>query len=142
VVFGFRLVVFGLRLVWSSFGERHGSAPPEADRRVVEPGKVRKFAHFAGAVVALVLALVLAGVSAKLNEGEPTVDAFYDAPSDVPPEPGALLRSEEFTRTIPDDAEAWRILYTTTRADGVPALASGIVVVPAERGDGPMPVIA
>ncbi|MEN9647084.1 MAG: hypothetical protein RL238_3753 [Actinomycetota bacterium] len=139
VVFGFRLVMFGLRLAWSSFRDRHGDVPAEEDR---PKGKVRKFAHFVGTVVALAVALSLAGVSAKLHEGEPVVDAFYDAPSDVPNEPGVLLRSEEFTRTIPDDAQAWRILYTTTRADGVPALASALVVVPVDRPSGPMPVIA
>jgi uncharacterized membrane protein HdeD (DUF308 family)/alpha-beta hydrolase superfamily lysophospholipase len=139
VVFGFRLVMFGLRLAWSSYRDRAGDVPAEADR---PRGKVRKFAHFSGTVVALIVALVLAGVSAKLNEGEPVVDAFYDSPSDIPNEPGVLVRSEEFTRTIPDGAQAWRILYTTTRADGVPALASALVVVPAERASGPLPVIA
>jgi uncharacterized membrane protein HdeD (DUF308 family)/alpha-beta hydrolase superfamily lysophospholipase len=139
VVFGFRLVMFGFRLAWSSYRDRAGVAPAEADR---PRGKVRKFAHFSGTVVALIVALALAGVSARLNEGEPVVDAFYDSPSDIPNQPGVLLRSEEFTRTIPDDAEAWRILYTTTRADGVPALASALVVVPAERASGPLPVIA
>jgi uncharacterized membrane protein HdeD (DUF308 family)/alpha-beta hydrolase superfamily lysophospholipase len=139
VVFGFRLVMFGLRLAWSSYRDRAGDVPAEADR---PRGKVRKFAHFSGTVVALIVALALAGVSARLNEGEPVVDAFYDSPSDIPNEPGVLLRSEEFTRTIPDGAQAWRILYTTTRADGVPALASALVVVPAERASGPLPVIA
>jgi uncharacterized membrane protein HdeD (DUF308 family)/alpha-beta hydrolase superfamily lysophospholipase len=139
VVFGFRLVMFGLRLAWSSYRDRAGDVPAEADR---PRGKVRKFAHFIGTVVALAVALALAGVSAKLNEGEPVVDAFYDSPSDIPNEPGVLLRSEEFTRTIPDGAQAWRILYTTTRADGIPALASALVVVPAERTSGPLPVIA
>jgi uncharacterized membrane protein HdeD (DUF308 family)/alpha-beta hydrolase superfamily lysophospholipase len=139
VVFGFRLVLFGLRLAWSSFRDRHDAAEVEVART---RGRVRRFAHLAGTVVALVVALGLAGISAQLNAGEPVVDAFYDTPDDVPSEAGRLLRSETFSRTIPDGAEAWRILYTTTREDGVAAVASALVVVPAGRGDDPLPVIA
>jgi uncharacterized membrane protein HdeD (DUF308 family)/alpha-beta hydrolase superfamily lysophospholipase len=128
VVFGARLVLFGLRLAWSAWRQSSSSLRPST--------------HLVGAVAALVVALALAGVSVRINGAEPVVDAFYDTPDDMPAEPGALLRQEEFTRRIPDGARAWRILYTTTRADGVPALASGIVVVPAEVGAEPPPVIA
>ena len=43
-----------------------------------------------------------------------------------------LLRhsAEPFTREVPDDAQAWRILYTTTGVDGLVRVASGLVVVP------------
>jgi uncharacterized membrane protein HdeD (DUF308 family)/alpha-beta hydrolase superfamily lysophospholipase len=145
VVFGARLVLFGLRLAWSSFRDRGAEADRAADRAAVAPappGRIRRIGHVAGAVIALVVALLLAGVSSRLNEGEPVVDAFYDTPDEVPADPGTLLRTEDFTRTIPADAQAWRILYTTTRADGVPALASAIVVAPREPADGPLPVIA
>jgi acetyl esterase/lipase len=70
------------------------------------------------------------------------VDAFYDAPDDVPGEPGVLLRAEPFERGVPDGARAWRILYTTTRDEGQPALASGLVVAPAEQAADPHPVVA
>jgi pimeloyl-ACP methyl ester carboxylesterase len=96
----------------------------------------------AGAVGSLVVALLLAGVSSRLNAGEPAVDAFYDTPDEVPADPGQLLRVEPFTRTIPDDARAWRILYTTTRADGVPAVATALVVEPRAPSSEPRPVIA
>jgi pimeloyl-ACP methyl ester carboxylesterase len=68
------------------------------------------------------------------------VDAFYTAPRNVPAEPGTLIRSEPFTRDVPADARAWRILYTTTRGDGARTVASGIVVVP-KAGAGDWPVI-
>ncbi len=140
VVFGFRLVQFGVRLAWSSFRDRDGERQPEEapGRR----GRVRRFGHLVGTVASLALALLLAGVSAGLNAGEPVVDAFYDTPDDVPDEPGRLLDAEAFDRTIPDDAQAWRILYTTTRADGEPAVASALVVVPRAAPTGPLPVIA
>jgi uncharacterized membrane protein HdeD (DUF308 family)/alpha-beta hydrolase superfamily lysophospholipase len=140
VVFGARLVLVGLRLAWSAVRERSGkgsvAAAPE------ESSRLRRFGHLLGAVVALVVAVMLAGVSAGLNRGEPVVDAFYDTPDEVPPVPGEILRIEPFTRTIPDDAQAWRILYTTTRADGVAAVASALVVAPREPADVPRPVIA
>lgn len=143
VVFGARLVLYGLRLAWSSVRDRRdGSTGTRAAAAPPPRGRVRRLGHVAATVVALVVALALASASATLNDGEPIVDAFYDTPDDVPAEPGALLRSENFTRTIPDDAEAWRILYTTTRADGVPAVASAIVVAPKAPAAEPRPVIA
>jgi uncharacterized membrane protein HdeD (DUF308 family) len=139
VVFGARLVLAGLRLAWSSYRNRDGGR----DAADVRPrGKVRRFAHVVGTTVALVLALLLAGVSAKINTAEPVVDAFYDTPDEVPAEPGQLLSVEEFDRAIPDQAQAWRILYTTTRDEGQPAVASAIVVVPRQRSTQPPAVIA
>jgi uncharacterized membrane protein HdeD (DUF308 family)/alpha-beta hydrolase superfamily lysophospholipase len=140
IVFGARLVLFGLRLAWSAVRDTDGV--PSSRREPSEPGRIRRVGHVLGAVIALAVALVLAGVSSRLNEGEPVVDAFYDRPDEVPDEPGQLLRAEEFTRTIPADARARRILYTTTRADGVPAVASALVVEPVESADAPRPVIA
>lgn len=54
----------------------------------------------------------------------------------------ALLRTEPMSRAISAGAQAWRLLYTTTRADGVPALASALVVAPKNLPAGPRPVIA
>ena len=53
-----------------------------------------------------------------------------------------LLRVDAFTREIPPGARGWRILYTTTRADNSPAIASAIVVAPEQRRSGAHPVIA
>lgn len=79
-------------------------------------------------------------VSVRLNAtAEP--DAFYDAPASVPAEPGNLVRSEPFERGVPDGARGWRILYTTERADGTPALSSGLVVVPNDAGR-PAPLVS
>ena len=127
VVFGSRLVLVGLRSAWRAFRGPDGGHGPARDRPV---GRLRRAGNLAVSALSLVLALALAGVSWWINADEPVLDAFYDTPDDVPAEPGVLLRSEPFTRAIPDGARAWRILYTTTGADGVPVVASGIVVVP------------
>jgi pimeloyl-ACP methyl ester carboxylesterase len=92
--------------------------------------------------MALCFALLTSGVVAYINGHSPFADSFYDPPDNVPAAPGQLIRSEPFTRDVPEGAVAWRILYTTTRNDGVPAVASGIVVVPDQAGTEPLPVIA
>ncbi|MHA6769840.1 lipase family protein [Sphingobium ummariense] len=72
----------------------------------------------------------------------PRPDAFYDPPAYVRAAPGTLLRSEAFTRGVPAEARAWRILYATTRTNGSPAVASAIVMTSARPSPGRHPVIA
>jgi uncharacterized membrane protein HdeD (DUF308 family) len=96
----------------------------------------------AGAAAAVVFALGLVAVSAALHHAAPTPGAFYTAPATVPDRPGALVRSERYTKGVPSDLRVWRILYTTTRNAGVPALSSGIVVASDHLPPGPRPVIA
>ncbi|MFF2833539.1 lipase family protein [Cellulosimicrobium cellulans] len=151
VVFGVRVVILGVRLLVA--GVRRSRTHAEAARAVApgstsaapDPSEPRRHGRVAlvGAVLAVVAAGALAAVSVGLHRAAPQVDAFYDPPASVPDEPGRLVRAEPFTRQIPDGATAWRILYTTTRDEGEPAVASGIVVVPdALRDDAAPPVIA
>lgn len=95
-----------------------------------------------GAAAAVVLALGLLAMSAAIHSGAPTVDAFYTPPPGVPSQPGSLLRSAPFTRTVPAGAQAWRILYTTTRSDGSRTVASAIVLASTHLPAGPRPIIA
>jgi uncharacterized membrane protein HdeD (DUF308 family)/alpha-beta hydrolase superfamily lysophospholipase len=140
VVFGARLVWAGLRAAWEAFRTREGhTVEPE---QPAPRGRIRRASRVVGMLAVLVLALALAGVSARLNKGEPVVDAFYDAPESVPDQPGQLLQVEPFTKGIPDTAEAWRILYTTTRADDRPAVASGLVIVPKGGAAEARPIVA
>lgn len=137
VVLGVRLALFGIELVVT--GIRHARGR-KADAAAL-PGRARGggWVRTTGAVLALVGCTALLLVSLALD-GTTRADAFYDAPAEVPAEPGQLLRSEPFERSIPAGAQAWRILYTTTDHVGEPALASGLVVQPA--GDESHPVIA
>jgi alpha-beta hydrolase superfamily lysophospholipase len=77
---------------------------------------------------AIVAAIALTWAAAR----PPATDAFY-AFHDSIPLPGTLLRSERFNRAVPDGGLGLRILYATTRADGSPAVASAIVLVPAGK---------
>ena len=70
-------------------------------------------------------------------------DAFYDPPADLPPKPGALLRSEPLKDVmLSPGIRGWRILYATTVDDNTPATAVAIVFAPVDPPAGPCPVIA
>jgi pimeloyl-ACP methyl ester carboxylesterase len=70
-------------------------------------------------------------------------DAFYDPPSGLPRQPGALLRSEPLKDVIlPAGMRGWRILYATTVDDSTPATAVATVFAPTDLPAGPRPVIA
>src|SRR5438132_1282053 len=81
------------------------------------------------------------GVRASVTAHAP--DAFYDPPSDLPHQPGALLRSEPLKDVIlPAGMRGWRILYATTVDDSTPATAVATVFAPTDPPAGPRPVIA
>jgi hypothetical protein len=137
VVFGARLILFGVSSLWAAI--REGRAETSTDE---QPSTMRRLARAGGAVLALVISLGLLTASTAIHSGEPRPNAFYDAPDEVPSRPGILLRSAPYTTAVPDTARAWRILYTTTRDDQTPALASAIVLVGRDTPAGPPPVIA
>lgn len=138
VIFGVRTLWFGLTELAHSLRALFGFAPNGHDR---PPGRLRRSFHVIVAAIGLVLALLLGSVSAKLNAGEPSVSGFYAAPSDMPTQPGSLIRSEPFPGDVPSGMTAWRILYSTTDREGGIAVASALVVVPS-TSKGPLPVIA
>lgn len=132
VAFGAWLMILGISGLWSLVRARR-------DRGGAR-GPVRRWGRTVVAIGAVALAVATALVTTPLREGSSVVDEFYAAPRDAPDEPGRLIRAEPFTRQIPADANAWRILYTTTGIDGEVRAASGLVVVP-RKGEGPWPVI-
>src|SRR6266576_1796382 len=70
-------------------------------------------------------------------------DAFYDPPSDMPHQPGALLRSEPLKDVmLPAGMRGWRILYATTVDDNTPASAVATVFASTDPPAGLRPVIA
>jgi pimeloyl-ACP methyl ester carboxylesterase len=86
--------------------------------------------------------LLTVGATAAQEGGYRQPDSFYEPPAEVPAKPGALLKSEPFTGIeIPKGAQAWRIQYTTTFADGSPAVSVATVLAPVNMPDGARPVI-
>lgn len=134
VVFGARLIMSGVVDLWTRARRRNDAARPAADR------PRRRWGRTVIAVVSVGLAVTTAVVTVPLREGSTVVDDFYAAPRDLPDAPGQLVRAEPFTAGIPNSANGWRILYTTTGVDGRVRVASGIVAVPKE-GDGRWPVV-
>jgi Secretory lipase len=81
------------------------------------------------------------GVRASITARAP--DAFYDPPSDLSRQPGALLRSEPLKDVmLPAGLRGWRILYATTVDDNTPATAVATVFAPTDPPADPRPVIA
>ena len=116
---------------------------PGHDRRgAARRRSLPRWLRITGAVAAVVLALGLVAISASLHSSTASPGAFYTAPAAVPARPGVLLRSQRYTDGVPTDLRVWRILYTTTRDVGMPAVASGIVIASAHLPSGSRPVIA
>ncbi|MCP2172872.1 lipase family protein [Terracoccus luteus] len=143
VLFGARVAMAGARLVVAGI---RGDRVPQLAARRPRAGRRGGWLRLTGSVVGAAVAVVLVVVSVALQRNVPHPDAFYDTPEDVSAatlaQPGRLLRSEPFTSAeIPSGAAAWRILYTTTRDEGRPATASGLVIAPvsAVRGQGARP---
>ena len=128
IAVGARLVMGGLELGWSALR-------PQARR----PRPRRRWTRAVATLASVALAAGAAVLSGALREGSSVTDDFYAPPRDVPAQAGRLIRAEPFTRDVPQAALGWRMLYTTTRGDGSPSVASGLVVVP--RGEGPWPVV-
>ncbi|HWY49865.1 MAG TPA: alpha/beta fold hydrolase [Chthoniobacterales bacterium] len=81
------------------------------------------------------------GIRAPITAHAP--DAFYDPPSDLRHQPGALVRNEPLKDVIlPAGMRGWRILYATTVDDSTPATAVATVFAPTDSPAGPRPVVA
>lgn len=66
-----------------------------------------------------------------VTPGDPP--AFYDPPAPLPAgPPGTVIRTEPVEHAT---ARAWRVLHTTTDADGTPIAVSSVVIAPS--GDAP-----
>lgn len=86
------------------------------------------------------MALALLGVSVLLHDDD-DVPEFYDTPATVPATHGGLLRTESLDSELPDDAQGWRILYSTETSLGEPAVGSAVVLAREDLPAGPRPVI-
>ena len=145
LLFGVRSSVFGLTLVWRGIVTR--VAPPDTDDTAEERQRKHQRGRFVvlrwmTAFLILLMAVSTLVLSYQFRRGIPVVDPFYDTPASVPATPGQLIRDELYEGELPAGLTAYRILYTTTAAEGVPAVASGVLAVPSTPSSAPMPVIA
>lgn len=131
---GAQLMLVGVEAaltVWRGEGPGRGSAR----------AGWRSAGRLVGAVLAVAAVAGAVALSGALS-ATPRPDSFYTARGAVPDTPGQLLRSEPFSRAVPENARAWRVLYTTTRDGDRQALASALVIVPRETLGAGTPVIA
>jgi pimeloyl-ACP methyl ester carboxylesterase len=140
------MAAFGVLLLWrlsrrpdAARAEESAVAPPRVSHL---PARLGDTMRWVGAALLVVALVGVVGVSRQLRSADVVVPAFYDTPAQVPDEPGRLLRSERFPGTLPPGADVRRILYTTTDAQGGPAVASGLVIAPRTPPSGPRPVVA
>jgi uncharacterized membrane protein HdeD (DUF308 family)/acetyl esterase/lipase len=136
VVFGAFLIIRGIIDLFATLRRRR-----EERAGPVRRGPVRRWGRTVVALASVVVAVAATIATAPLREGSTVIDEFYAAPRSIPHEPGRLVRAEPFTREVPTDARAWRILYTTTALDGSIRVASGLVVVPTADTDRQWPVV-
>lgn len=134
-------VIFGVGQILRALGLHRLTPDADAAPPPGRPTWLSRGFHAVRATVALLVALALIGVSNLLHDGSPDVSAFYDAPDDLPGTPGQLLRNDEFDRALPANAQAERILFTTTGIDGSIGVASALVIVPTAEPTGAWPVL-
>jgi len=142
LVFGVRTIVFGATTLLRgarSLVRRPARLPPPPSRRARAWAAAGRYA-----LSALLIATAAGGwaLDGWLEDGAPSVDAFYDPPEGVPYEHGRLIRSDDFAGQHPPGADVHRILYTTRDALGQPAVASALVIVPEQARAGARPVVA
>jgi uncharacterized membrane protein HdeD (DUF308 family)/alpha-beta hydrolase superfamily lysophospholipase len=140
VLFGARTVIFGVSQLISLFSRR--SAPADDEAPALQRGRFRSTFRVASRVVGLVFAVGLLALSVVLHDDGRTISAFYDTPSEIPATPGVLLRTEAYDTGIPDNGQAWLIMYSTQTSLGAPTVATAVVLAPDDLPSGPRPLVA
>lgn len=120
----------------------HRRRAPESHRH--SAAGVRRWGRtiLTGAAFVAVGALSIGSMVLLHGGDRPSPDGFYTPDGPLPAEPGVLLRAETLTTGVPAGADAWRILYTTTRPDTSVTVASGTVLAPHARGTDELPLIS
>lgn len=105
--------------------------------------RIARWPSTLASALALLLAVGAVYGSAQLLGGtpQPVPDAFYTAPGNVSSKPGQLIRTEPLTIGVPQGAQAWKMLYTTTHPDGSPAVSSGTILAPAKLNGSRLPLL-
>ncbi len=137
------LIFVGLHALIGLWRGRAAEAKRAAAPEHRPASRVANWSRTIASAVALVLAMGAVYGSAQLLGGtpQPAPDAFYTAPNELPSQRGELIRTEPLTIGVPAGARAWKMLYTTTRPDGSPAISSGTILAPADHDETTLPLL-
>lgn len=92
--------------------------------------RLRRAGRVVGAVLATTVAIAATVGSVWVNAQVASVDDFYRIAAAASDAPGELLRVGAYEGETPAGSTSLRILYSTLRADGSPAVASAVVAIP------------
>lgn len=138
------LVFNGLRLLFELWRGRASRAANRAHKSgSIQRSRITRWSSTLASALALLLAVGAVYGSAQLLGGtpQPVPDAFYTAPAKVTSKPGQLIRTEPLTVGVPQGAQAWKMLYTTTHPDGSPAVSSGTILAPKKLDGSTLPLL-
>ena len=107
-------------------------------------GRGRRILRATGAVTLLAVGVTATWGTVQVRAGVAAATDFYAWTTPLDPEmpPGSVLRTAPYAGEVPAGAEALRVLYTTTYADGTPAVASAVVAYPRDPSPDPATVLA
>jgi alpha-beta hydrolase superfamily lysophospholipase len=106
---------------------------------------LKKFLLVLGAIAlsaALLAVALVASNDQSANQRQEAFASFYATPTEVPAQPGTLIRTQPLGVSVPG-ATSYRVLYSSQRPDGSMAVSSGMVFVPTTPAPpGGRPVVA
>jgi acetyl esterase/lipase len=137
VMFSLTLMYIGIALL--AKGVRHHFPAGRGSRRRTQATLI---VQVVGSALALALVSSAIFGTVRIQSDSAAVDEFYTWERDIPETPGRVLRVEDYEGTAPEGSHALRILYSTTRSDGSPALASAVIAYPTDDGRDPRTVLA
>ncbi|HEX3792248.1 MAG TPA: lipase family protein [Pseudonocardiaceae bacterium] len=115
VVFGLRLVLFGIGLLTD-----------------VRPAHMPGWVRLGGTIAVLVLAVGGTVASVAVHRAAPAAPGtFYTAPEPLPAGPPGTIIRDEVVPGFLAGATTYRVLYKSTGLDGHPTAVSGLILVPA-----------
>lgn len=82
--------------------------------------------------VAVLIAATVFGKKVQTNHDQSEIAAFYETPNPLPAgKPGDIIRQEKLEApNLPDNADAYRVLYRTEDGNGKPRVSGAMLFVP------------
>jgi len=98
----------------------------------------------AGALVVGLLGVIVTFLVKYYRAATPqTPSSFYTPPQPLPVgQPGSMIRQEPLLNSLPEGAQAWRVMYLSTDLEGRAIAVTGTVVAPEGQSAAPRKVIA